>query len=197
MHAEHSPDGDRALFERLFADHYGELMRFAIRRVGSDLAPDVVSSTFLVAWRRLSDIPVERSRAWLYATSRHVIANEQRASRRREQLDRKARSQPGQATTDDHVAGLADQIRVRTVLATLSEGDQEVLRLTAWDGLDIAECAEVLGCSRTAMKVRLHRAGRRFAARLAAADDEEHEPAPESVERMCAQPTLVPGRTAT
>ena len=49
-------------FERLFAAHYGDLMRFATRRVGADAAGDVVSSTFLIAWRRFADVPAGQSR---------------------------------------------------------------------------------------------------------------------------------------
>jgi RNA polymerase sigma-70 factor (ECF subfamily) len=51
------------------------------------------------------------------------------------------------------------------------------LRRTEWDGLDVDEAAAVLGCSPAAVKVRLHRARRRFASRLAAADraDEVHD----------------------
>jgi len=37
-----------------------------------------------------------------------------------------------------------------------------VLRLVAWDGLDAAEAAEVLGVTRLAFAVRLHRARRRL-----------------------------------
>lgn len=65
---------------------------------------------------------------------------------------------------------IAEQIRVRAVLESLSQMDQEVLRLTEWERLDVSEVAAVLGCSRSAAKVRLHRARRRFASRLAAAD---------------------------
>jgi RNA polymerase sigma-70 factor (ECF subfamily) len=57
------------------------------------------------------------------------------------------------------------------VLAELSPADQEVLRLIEWDGLDVAEAARVLRCTRTALKVRLHRARRRFAQRLLATDE--------------------------
>ena len=45
-----------ARFEQLFAAHYVDLMRFATRRVGADVAGDVVSSTFLIAWRRPADV---------------------------------------------------------------------------------------------------------------------------------------------
>jgi RNA polymerase sigma-70 factor (ECF subfamily) len=162
----------RARLERLFAGHYRELLRFAQRRVGVDAAGDVVAETFLIAWRRLPEVPAQHARAWLYATARHVIANELRARQRRDRLSEHARD--GIATdrmvADDHAAVIAEQLHVRAVLESLSQMDQEVLRLTEWERLDVSEAAAVLGCSRTAAKVRLHRARRRFARRLAASD---------------------------
>ena len=59
---------------------------------------------------------------------------------------------------------------MRTAFAHLRENDREVLRLIAWDGLSSDVAAEVLGVSRIAFAVRLHRARRRFAAELTAAD---------------------------
>jgi RNA polymerase sigma-70 factor (ECF subfamily) len=48
-------------------------------------------------------------------------------------------------------------------LASLSEHDREVLMLIAWDGLDRAHAAKVLGITTGALAVRLHRARRRLA----------------------------------
>jgi RNA polymerase sigma-70 factor (ECF subfamily) len=45
-----------------------------------------------------------------------------------------------------------------------------VLRLTTWEGLGPTETAAVLGCSTTAVKVRLHRARQRLRAALSRAD---------------------------
>ena len=162
----------RARFEQLFSAHYGELTRFARRRVGDDAAGDVVAETFLIAWRRLGEIPPSHPRAWLYTTARHVIANELRGRRRRDRLRQHAlHDLPiDRAAASDHAGVIAEQSRVRVVLESLSPMDQEVLRLTEWEQLDLSETAAVLGCSRTAVKVRLHRARRRFARRLAAAD---------------------------
>ena len=61
-------------------------------------------------------------------------------------------------------------------LATAVAWDEETLaelraRLVEWEGLDVAEAARVLRCTRTAFKVRLHRARRRFAQRLLATDE--------------------------
>ncbi|MFY1634595.1 sigma factor-like helix-turn-helix DNA-binding protein [Solwaraspora sp. WMMB335] len=65
---------------------------------------------------------------------------------------------------------MVDQVRVRRALTQLSEADQEALRLAAGEGLDATAAATVMGCSRTAYKVRLFLARRRLAAAL--------EPAP-------------------
>lgn len=161
-----------ARFEQLFATHYSDLVRFATRRVGADGAGDVVASTFLIAWRRLADVPADQSRAWLYGTARRVIANELRGRERRQRLGRRI-GVPADPTADDHAGPVAERLRVRAVLAELAPRDQELLRLTEWDGLDLDEVATVLGCSRATVKVRLHRARRRFATRLAAADSAE------------------------
>jgi RNA polymerase sigma-70 factor (ECF subfamily) len=48
-----------------------------------------------------------------------------------------------------------------------------VLALVAWEGLAPADAARVLGCTAVACRVRLHRAKRQLARRLA-----ELEPAP-------------------
>jgi predicted DNA-binding protein (UPF0251 family) len=48
----------------------------------------------------------------------------------------------------------------------LRPSDQELLCLVAWDGLDHAEAALVLGCSTKTFAVRLHRARRRFEAAI-------------------------------
>jgi len=92
---------------------------------------------------------------------------------------------PPIAVAGDHATLIAEQIRVRAVLESLSQMDQEVLRLTEWEQLDLTEAAAALGCSRTAAKVRLHRARRRFARRLAAADS---SPNPEGDQRPAALP---------
>lgn len=52
--------------------------------------------------------------------------------------------------------------------ARLGANDREVLALAAWEGLDAGEIAMVLGCSRNAARIRLHRARRRFASELRA-----------------------------
>jgi RNA polymerase sigma-70 factor (ECF subfamily) len=158
-------DVDRTRFEELFNRHYGAVMRYAARRLGPEQAPDVVSETFLVAWRRLAEVPTADPLPWLYATARNVIGNELRGRSRRARLEARI-GDAADLVEQDHADLVIDQVRVRRALAGLSERDQEALRLASWEGLDVGEAATVMGCSRAAYRVRLHRARKRLAAAL-------------------------------
>jgi predicted DNA-binding protein (UPF0251 family) len=52
--------------------------------------------------------------------------------------------------------------RVARAFAALSAPDREVLSLLAWEGLTREELSVALGVSRAAVRLRLHRARRRF-----------------------------------
>jgi RNA polymerase sigma-70 factor (ECF subfamily) len=64
--------------------------------------------------------------------------------------------------------------KVAVAFRSLPEGDRELLALVGWEGLDHAQIATVLGCSRNAVRIRLHRARKRFRRAL----DENAEPGP-------------------
>ena len=157
-------DPDRDRFEALFLAHYPAVVRYALRRVGEHAAPEVVSETFLVAWRRLPDVP-DNALPWLYATARRIAANELRRQRRsRAFTERLAADRISES--GDPADAVDTRLRVTAALAGMSERDREVLRLHAWEQLAPADAAHVLGCSTAAYKVRLHRARRRLAALL-------------------------------
>ena len=50
-------DDDRARFEAMFRQHYDAVTRYAVRRLGRTVSADIVSETFLVAWRRFDYVP--------------------------------------------------------------------------------------------------------------------------------------------
>lgn len=152
--------GDRARFERLFTAHYAAVMKYAIRRVGAEAADEVTAETFLVAWRRLDRVPGD-ALPWLYATARRVVANEYRRRNRASRLSERIEAAPATQPADPGEL-VPESIRVRDALASLSERDREVLRLTEWEQLTPADAARVLGCTKTAFAVRLHRARQRL-----------------------------------
>jgi RNA polymerase sigma-70 factor (ECF subfamily) len=57
--------------------------------------------------------------------------------------------------------------RIAAALRALPGAERELLALSSWEGLDPGRIAVVLGCSRNAARIRLHRARKRFAAGLA------------------------------
>lgn len=153
--------------ERLFADHGQAVRAYTLRRIDPGTADDIVSEVFVVAFRRLEEIP-EDPLPWLLATTRRVLANHRRATGRREALaGHLTPLQPGVWRDDsDDVRGLM------AGLARLNERDREILLLIAWEDLDPSSAAAALGCSRATFAVRLHRARRRLAAAMAQAERE-------------------------
>jgi RNA polymerase sigma factor (sigma-70 family) len=157
----------RDRFEVLYVENYHRVLGYALRRVGFDDATDVVAETFLVAWRRLDELPTgEPARLWLYGTARRVISNQRRAGRRRERLGERLQSEAGRTVAE---AGIEVGDCAGAAFASLKVQEREVLALLAWEGLDAGEIAHVLGCSRNAARIRIHRARRRFARELARA----------------------------
>lgn len=152
--------------EDLFRRHAADVLAYALRRVDASLAEDVVSEVFVIAGRKLASIPDEDPVLWLYGVARRVLANQRRAASRRAAAHRSlavlARDQP------DHVAPGDRSVPLLDALAALRPADREVLMLTAWEGLDAAQAAVVLGCSTAAVHQRLSRARTRLAAELAA-----------------------------
>jgi RNA polymerase sigma factor (sigma-70 family) len=149
-----------ALFNALFARHYPAVFGYAARRVGRDEAGDAAAEVFAVAWRRLGRVPPEpEALPWLYGVARKVVANQERAANRRLRLEAKVATGTASSRAGPDPAGLD----VEAALLRLAEADREVLRLAAWEELQPAEIAAVVGCSANAAAVRLHRARQRLA----------------------------------
>jgi RNA polymerase sigma-70 factor, ECF subfamily len=152
MSGNQAPEGKESRarrFEALFRATHPRLLAYAVRRAADrETAEEVVSETFLVAWRRFDAVPAE-ALPWLLGTARKVLANQRRAARRR--------APDGPDTTLDAIdihdgappisESLADRDAFATAFAALGERDREVLSLIAWDGLRVQEAAKVVGCS--------------------------------------------------
>jgi DNA-directed RNA polymerase specialized sigma24 family protein len=152
----------RARFESLWAGHYEAVLAFAFRRTARDRAPDVAEETFLTAWRRLDEIPLD-ARVWLYGVARGVLANDRRSRKRGGALLQRLAGLPAAVAPDpgDSATGPAWE-----ALRTLPARDQEAIALVVWEELTAAEAAAVMGCSEGAFRVRLHRARARLEAAL-------------------------------
>jgi RNA polymerase sigma factor (sigma-70 family) len=178
-------------FNALYSAHNRAVLRFASRRTDPDTARDVVAETFLIAWRRLAAVPAEPGQAepWLYGVARRVLANTERSRRRTERVVARLRQQGREAEVPDPVSAITERERLRRALDRLTESDQEALRLVGWEELDLGGAALAMGCSRSTMAVRLHRARRRLERALQATESDERPPAPATFTPMIKQET--------
>ncbi len=163
------PENREARFRMLFEAGRSRLGSYTLRRTASpEDAADILAETFLIAWRRLEDVPEgEAGVLWLYATARHLLANQRRGQQRERLLVERLASELGKAVaqTDPIDHSSLDAARV---LASLSAEDREILMLAGWEGLDSREIGAVLGCSAVAARIRLHRARGRMTAAASA-----------------------------
>ncbi|MCG2803576.1 MAG: sigma-70 family RNA polymerase sigma factor, partial [Cellulomonas sp.] len=135
---------------------------YAVRHTDADSAQDVVAETFLVAWRRLADVPGDPL-PWLLVVARNTMSNRRRSAYRNRllelELTRLTRvSRPAEAA-DVPVQAHDEVLRA---VARLSDTEREALLLAAWDGLTPQQAAQVAGCSVAAFTKRLSRARARL-----------------------------------
>ena len=158
------------LFSALWAAHAHRILAYAHRHVGPDLADEVVAETFLVAWRRLADVPGE-ALPWLLVVARNTVANQRRSGFRRRAVSQElARVVHLVETHPSAETSALERQAVLRALATLSPREREALLLVSWDGLSPDAAAVVAGCSQSAFAMRLSRARTRLR-HAAAADD--------------------------
>ncbi|GAA2209782.1 sigma-70 family RNA polymerase sigma factor [Nonomuraea monospora] len=161
------PSEPEERFEEIYMAYYPAVASYVRRRAGSpDDVADVIAETFTTAWRRLTAVPQgDEARLWLYGVARRVLANHFRAEERRTALAVRLREEAATWAAPQHAHDPAYQAFQR-----LADDDRELLSLVAWEGLSGPEIAKVLGCSRGAARLRLHRARKRLAKELAVLD---------------------------
>jgi RNA polymerase sigma factor (sigma-70 family) len=155
-----------ARFAALYEAHYAVVLAYGRRRSSGSVAEDVAHDTFLVAWRRLDDVPLD-SLPWLLGVARRVLANDRRSDARRAALlDRLAQIGNISWADDREADRAAISPRLRAALEDLSPAALEALLLTAWEGLTPSSASKVVGCSQTTFRARLYRARRSLARAL-------------------------------
>jgi len=152
----------------LYESNAGVVFGYLRRRTDQATAEDLLTEVFLVAWSRIGHVP-QHEAGWLCGVARNLLANHNRANRRREQHEmRNFHLEVPLASTQMPDTSIDPDLM--RALQQLSPHDREILTLIAWDGLNNTEAAAALGCRLATFNVRLHRARRRFARHLAATE---------------------------
>ncbi|MHA6762220.1 RNA polymerase sigma factor [Streptacidiphilus sp. PAMC 29251] len=157
--------GEESQFTGLYEREYPHIARYLLRRGVGERAADLAAETFVVAWRQREQwlaLPAERHRPWLYGVARKVLANSIRSEQRAAALTDRIAADRSIAAAVDHNGLTVERLAVAEAFERLSEADQELIRLVAWEELTPAQAAEVLGCRVATLTMRLHRARTRL-----------------------------------
>ncbi|GAB3406882.1 RNA polymerase sigma factor [Flindersiella endophytica] len=171
---ERAGAGEYDAFGQLFDRHARTVYNFLFRRTASwSDAEDLTSAVFLHAWRRRSEIILDRDSAlpWLLKVADYCARNQRRALRR--YLHALERLQISRDEHPDHADAVAARIdderamvHVRAALRRLPKPEREVVELCVWAGLDQQAPAAALGIPIGTVKSRMTRARRRLRGEL-------------------------------
>ena len=157
-------------FAELFERHARVVGAFAARRVGSDAAEDVLSETFLVAFRRRAsfDPTWDSAKPWLLGIASRLLKKHRgREAAQWRSLEASARREdhvsPDPALAADERADAEASIRAMAPrIAALARRDRDTLLLYAWGDLTYQEIGRALGIPTGTVRSRLNRARRRL-----------------------------------
>jgi RNA polymerase sigma-70 factor, ECF subfamily len=152
--------------EKEFEEWYGKVHSNVLRFVASRLIPpdqaqaeDVTHEAFLVAWRKLDQIPSDPNQAlaWILAVARNCLLHSNRNSQRKQSLQVRIAE-----TAKSFIPGPSDGVNQTLDLANawqkLDPKYQEAIALQVWDGLAPAKAAQVLGITEANYRRRVSRA---------------------------------------
>lgn len=161
---------DPRAFGVIFERHFGAIHGYLRRRLDRQLADELASQTFLIAFDRRSHFDPRRldSRPWLFGIATNLARNHRRREIR--ELRAMAELTPEPLMGIDGVESRVDAERMRGLLAEalaeLPSEEADVLLLLVWAELDQPEIADALAIPVGTVKSRLSRARERLQAVL-------------------------------
>lgn len=164
--------GEPRTFAGIFDRHFARVHGYLGRRVEPEVAAELSSETFAVAFDARTRFDLTRADAgpWLLGIATNLLRHHRRSEVRRL---RAMAALPREAGIDDATSAIvsrvdADAMRVPlfVALSDLAPGDRDVLLLLAWADLTYGEVAVALGIPIGTVRSRLHRARTRLRERL-------------------------------
>jgi RNA polymerase sigma-70 factor (ECF subfamily) len=152
-------------FREAFDNYFDAVTRYCLRRLPQSNANDAAANVFVVAWRKIDEMPEgDETLPWLYGVARNEVRTFRRSLRRSTALWVKLSGQPTYQPAGPEAVVIRndEQAQLVRALNTLGSSDQEILRLRAYENLQINQIATVLGCTPDAAKKRCSRATKRL-----------------------------------
>lgn len=149
-------------FAELYDRHHAAIHRFASRRIAVDLADDVASETFLVAFERRRRFDTGRPDAlpWLYGIVTNLLHRRRRDEARAWRALASNGPEPPLELDDGPLEAALEVRRLAGAIRGMPSRDRDALLLYAWADLDYEGVAEALGVPVGTVRSRLNRARR-------------------------------------
>lgn len=153
-------------FRGLYEEHRHPVWSYCYRRLPRDEVADAVEEVFLVAWRRLDDVPQGAAAGpWLFGVARNVIRNADRSRRRRSRVE--AKLQTAGVRVEESAESVAvreaEDVALLAAVGRLRPIERELLRLRTWEELPLADIGDVVGMSTRSVESRLARVRKKLA----------------------------------
>lgn len=152
------------VFSTIFDRYVGRLHGYVARRLGPDVADDIVAETFLVAFRRRDayDLGCLNAAPWLFGIATNLIGAHRRSEVRMYRAYARTGTDPLAHESHDQrivevVSAQAERGRLAAALTTLSARERDVLLLHMWGDLSYEEMAGALAIPVGTVRSRLHR----------------------------------------
>jgi len=153
-------------FVELYQSYFTHVHAYCRRRTTLDRVDDAAAEAFLIAWRRIKEVPDgPDALPWLYRAAFGVVSNSWRSRSRQQKLQDKLQSAGVDYAPppDDFVVRRQQAMEILSALDQLNKSDQEVLRLVVWEDLTHQEVSLAMGITVEATRQRLSRAKKRLA----------------------------------
>lgn len=180
--------GDYKAFDALVTRHRGKIYAMIVNMIKNDAdAWDLAQDAFVKAWKALPKFE-NRSQfsTWMFRITHNVVYDFTRKRKIRSegelddrmldstQIDSSARTAPAASARPDEVMDQNERrAEIEAALATLSPEHQEVILLREVQGLDYAEIADVMECSKGTVMSRIFYARKKLQILLKPNDDHE------------------------
>ncbi|GGM90916.1 DNA-directed RNA polymerase sigma-70 factor [Lentzea pudingi] len=160
---EQIAEGDHAAFTELFERHAEAVWNYAYRLTASwSQAEDLLSATFLTAWRKRGEAQLVRDSAlpWLYTVTANRARTEWRASRRALRLVARLTPQDERDHADEVAARTDAQRRLAAVVAAIAKlpaSEREIAQLCLLGDVSTADAAALLRITESSVRARVSR----------------------------------------
>jgi RNA polymerase sigma-70 factor (ECF subfamily) len=146
------------------------VLRYLVARLGdASLAEEIAQESLAALVRRWRNGGApESAEAFVFAVARRRLGRAVWRRRLWVPIEQAIGSRDGRPSPESHAIARVEEERVRSALAKLARRDREAILLVAVGETSMAEAANVLGVSLSAVKMRVHRARTRLAALLEA-----------------------------